>query len=91
MSSENSPKPICAQECKLYCLEGVEKIKTEKKKNDKIFHQCGKKIATNTVMASIVRLFNSHFSLFNLSQLKFILALQILRFSPQNAPHCATK
>jgi len=32
MSSENSPKPICAQECKLYCLEGVEKIKTEKKK-----------------------------------------------------------
>ena len=57
------------------------------------FHQCGKKIATNTVMASIVRLFvrNSHFSLVNLSQLKYILALQILRFSPQNAPLCATK
>ena len=55
------------------------------------FHQCGKKIATNIVMASIVRMFNSHFSLVNLSQLKYILALQILRFSPQNAPLCATK
>lgn len=55
------------------------------------FHQCGKKIATNTVMPSIVRLFNSPFSLVNRSQLKYILALQILRFSPQNAPHCATK
>ena len=39
------------------------------------FHQCGKKIATNTVMASIVRLLNSYFSLVNLSQLKYILAL----------------
>ena len=44
MSSENSPKPICAQECKLYCLEGVEKIKTEKKKMTKSFTNAVRKL-----------------------------------------------
>ena len=58
-------------------LEGVEKIKTKKMTKqfeEYFFHQCGKKIAANTVMASILRLFNSHFSLVNFSQLKYILA-----------------
>ena len=41
--------------------------------------------------AYIVRIFDSHFLLVYFSGLKYILARQILHFSPQNAPQCSTK
>ena len=41
--------------------------------------------------AYIVRSFDFHFSLVHFSGLKYILAHQILHFSPLNAPQCPTK
>ena len=74
-------------------LEGIEKIKTEKmttKQSEEYFlYQRCMKTLTNTVMASrfwltgyILRLFDSQFSLVYFSGLKYILARQILHFSP---------
>ena len=63
--------------------------KNKKQSEEYLFHQRCKKTATNTVMASrfwlaayIVRLFDSHFSLAYFSWLKYILARQIVHFSP---------
>ena len=62
------------------------------------FHQGCKKTAMNSVIAScfelaayVVGLFDFLFSLVYFSRLKYILAHQILNFSPQNAPRCMTK
>ena len=74
-------------------LEGTERINTEKvttKRSEEYFsHQRCKETSTNFVMASrfwlaayIVRLIDSHFSLVHFSGLKYILACQILHFSP---------
>ena len=73
--------------------EGIERINTEKmttKRSEKyFFYQQCKETSTNFEMSSrfwlaayIVRLFDSHFSLVHFSGLKYILARQILHFSP---------
>jgi len=53
-------------------------------------------MVANAVVASgfwldayIVLLFDSHFSVVNFSKLKYILACQILHFSPQSVTQCA--
>jgi len=82
--------------------EGIEEINTEKMttkhSEEYFFHPRCEKTSTNFEMASrfklaayIVRLFDSHFSTVYFSELKYILARQILHFSPQNAPQCPTK
>ena len=74
-------------------LEGIERIKTEKmttkRSEEYFFQQRCKETSTNFEMASrfwlaayIVWLFDSHFSLVHFSGLKYILAHQILHFSP---------
>ena len=80
----------------------IEKMKTETKMTTRqfeeyFFHRRCQKTSTNTVMASrfwlavyIAQLFDSHFSLVSFSRLKYILARQILHFSPQNALQDAT-
>ena len=62
------------------------------------FTNAVRKHETNTVMASpfwlpayIIRLFDSHFSLVYFSRQKYILAHQILHFSPQNVPQCTSE
>ena len=74
-------------------LEGIEKINTEKlttkQSEEYFFHERCWKTSTNTVMASrfwlaayFIQLFDSQFSLVYFSGLKYILASQILHFSP---------
>ena len=74
-------------------LEGIERTNTEKMTTKRVeeyfFHQRCKKTSTNFLMAFrfwlaayIVRLFDFHFSLVHFSGLKYILARQILHFSP---------
>ena len=74
-------------------LESIERINAEKmttkRSEEYFFHQRCKETSTNFEMASwfwlaayIVRLFDSHFSLVQFSGLKYILARQILHFSP---------
>ena len=74
-------------------LEGIERINTEKmttkRSEEYFFNQRCKETSTNFEMASrfwlaayIVWLFDSHFSLVHVSGLKYILARQILHFSP---------
>ena len=74
-------------------LEGTERINTgkmtTKRSEEYFFHLRFKETSTNFVMASrfwlaayIERLFDSHFSLVRFSGLKYILARQILHFSP---------
>ena len=73
-------------------LEGIEIINTEKmtakRSEEYFFQQRCKETSKNFEMASqfwlaayIVRLFDSHFSLVYFSELKYILARQILHFS----------
>ena len=71
---------------------------TTKHSEECFFHQRCEKTSTYFEMASrfwlaakIVRLFDSHFLLVYFSGLKYILARQILHFSPQNAPHLPDK
>ena len=87
------PKNIFNSTTIIITLKGIERITTEKittKQSEEYFlHQGCKETSTNFVMASwfwlaayIVRLFDSHFSLVHFSGLKYILARQILHFSP---------
>ena len=74
-------------------VEGTERINTEKmttkRRKEYFFHQRCKETSTNFEIASrfwlaayIVWLFDSHFLLVHFSGLKYILARQILHFSP---------
>ena len=83
-------------------LEGTEKIKTEKNDNKTVWRiyfspalweNVNKLWNGFSILIGCLdrTIFDSHFLLVYFSGLKYILARQILHFSPQNAPQCPTK